>query len=198
MQRFKAVQIWVTIGLLAALAAPPPALAGRQWGIAEQALFTSNNAGCSKDWGSQCGTTACYLLIPCSDGQTGKFQLTGIVFPPDSGNSWTYRVHYEETSGGSNVVCAWDIKAGANPSGASPQQGTNTASADSAAATHEAFKRYVTTASSATAVTNNLTAADCTGTPSACINTEVTLTVQLDTTTTTATGCSFRALEIIY
>lgn len=193
--------VWLGRGLIAlaliGALAPAPARAGVQWGIAEQALFIDGNVGCSKDWDSDCDSTLCYLLIPCTDGQVGKFQLTGIVFPPDSGSSWTYRVHYEETSGNPGVVCAWDIKAAANPSGAATQQGSNTASADSAATTHSAFTRYVTQASAATVVTNNVNSTNCTGSPSNCINTEVTLTVALDSTTTTG-SCSFRALEINY
>lgn len=192
-------KLWISalvVGLLCLAGNDQAHAAGKMYAWAEQGHSVSGNVGCTKT--TYTGASAGYTTWLCADGAVGRFVLSGVPFPPGGANSWQYIVHFDASAGGDGT-CAWDITATAIDDGAFPQSGQgNTASADGAFTGASPGERVVSGTSSATAVFNSATTANCTGSPSNCEGADILVRVVLDTTTTTAESCEFRMLEIIY
>lgn len=180
---------------LALLLSAGQAEAGRIFLFAAGADITTITAGCTRIANVDDGYA--YTTIRCTDALAGRFEIPA-AFPPDAGNSWTFRIHYQTVDDSGSKVCGWSVNTIALTEGSSTQA---LAYGSSLAVTgtgqvHAYPFQYITPVSAAFGIFNDESGLDCTGTT--CRNTRLRAIIELNPTNTTATSCDFDMLEIIY
>lgn len=186
--------LWLCLALAAFAALPRPAHAGRVWAWAEDAVFPSDSANCSKIDYAQ--ATRSYTLVRCTAaGTTSKFHLR-LQMPPDMPNNGPTAKFHIQTNTGVTGDCTWEVSLVALPLNSSLASGivggTYQASAATTFATAET--RKISAATSAIAIKDLQTGSTCASTT--CLQQEVVAIVRLNAKT--ATSCDFRMLELAY
>jgi len=175
-----------------------PAHAGRIYVFAE-AFYLTTTSTCTKTVNSTTQNSTTTINCPSNVLTTGF--RANVAFPPDAPNSWSYRVWYTTPDTASNKSCSWQIQARSRPHDSRNDLGggEDTATVIGGPIQHANNRQYKTDISTATAVYNTATSANCSST--ACQDTEVRLNIALIPvlfSADSASECDFRYLEIEY